>query len=288
MEKGSRGTALRQGNEIVSALDENSASTMFSMSIKVSSEDVPPDHTKNQRIFMPVDSSAVGVNLSVSDSFVEQNKAKALQSLTHRPIRRASPRLDKRIPLAGDENVIKRNEDQLASIQDSDFPDEILNIVGNVSPRLLETDSVNSEEMSTCQSPPLVKNETLSKRKQQNIKKQMLMLSLPSASVSKQESYTVNSGQREGSQGKIKRTYSADSISDFNLSILSKSVASGGVNESIHFKIPSPKKCKEQPTITSKYLHYQRSKKTSVVSYSKLRRAFRKDFSSKHPLRVKG
>ena len=71
----------------VTPLDESSVSTMFSMMIAMpDSGQQPPD--LRAKLKNDIEDTTVGVALTVSDSFVEQNTLNAMKSLTHRPIKR--------------------------------------------------------------------------------------------------------------------------------------------------------------------------------------------------------
>ena len=299
----------------VTPLDESSVSTMFSMMIAMpDSGQQPPD--LRAKLKNDIEDTTVGVALTVSDSFVEQNTLNAMKSLTHRPIKRLSPRLDTTQAVAGATDStcnVGTSNDPSGQLNNKDIPDEILNIVGNVSPRLLEStepikpygsrpstmpaasalhaSQVASQHTSqhTSQYQHLSQYVSLPspQQKQRKVKKQTLLLSLPSASMMRQDSASFLIDNSARFEKPLKRNLSADSFSDFDLSMMSMSLAD---NMSGHGRGDSPKKSKISTTLSkSKYLEVTNSKKSSAVYFSKLRSESRnKDFVVKYPLKVKG
>lgn len=303
-----------QTHDNVNELDENSASTMFSIMISVIDPEEPKPPQSRQRkeddAVLCQGAHIGSALLNVSDSFVDRNNASALKVLPHRPIKRLPPK-SMISDASGDDAVDNSGDTQDTNQEPKDVPsqikndnskrvddkaDHILTIVGNVSPRLLDDDLPNRDQpidalVPRVQQPHKRGSHSDAKRLPQQLKqrrrtinKQTLKLSLPMPNLTEQDSHPmfVDIGGRFDKP--IKRNLSADSFSDFNLSVMSMSVA-----ESIALKDTSRKnKESSKSVVTSKYMQPAGVKRSSTVYFSKLKSDFKNNFTVKYPLQVKG
>jgi len=308
-----------KGQEVDDAnnLDGNSNSTMFSMIVSIPGLEThqPPQYGRTIRT---IDDSILtdgphpyvdAAFLTVSDSFVEKNNEKALKALPPRPIKRGTlsrQRVTESTALPEessprDEDTWLRNQDPVNMRTDAapankrtlPLDDEILRIVGNVSPRALDDqehrdrDSNRPTTMPTA-STSLHKNTRPSISSSQHqkrlaINKHTLTLSLPIPNLSKQDSNPILAEMSSRFDKPIRRNLSADSISDFNLSMMSMSIA-----ESFSVKDASSKAKTTKSAVNSKYMQPSRIKRSSTVEYSKSKLGIKSDFIMKYPLQVKG
>jgi hypothetical protein len=293
----------------INPLEENSASTMFSIMITMPEADRKPPELKHRHkddTASLVEAEKNGVSLAVSDSFVEQNITRAMNGLTHRPIKRVSPRLDPPLPhetdiAPHDDRPPGSSTESSVHTKEKELPDEILSIVGNVSPRLLATEEVEGVDRPNIMPVPQHQHQhhglqqashhtsqqhhQQQQHKQRNLPKQTLMLSLPSAVLTKQESKTFLVDNSARFEKPLKRNLSADSFSEFNLSVMSMSVADSLAGH--HGKGSHVEKPKSSVSATRKYLEHPNKTKSSTVYLSKLKSEVG-NFVVKYPVQGKG